>query len=454
MSIPPKISGRTRWHLGGLLTIAAAAGDTNGALAVVEQRAPRGYATPPHVHGREDETLYVVEGELRFIVDGVPGKVAAGSAVHLPRGLPHHFEVLSAEAHYLVIITPGGFEQFFLDVSPPASATRIPGTEDHAHTDPQRMIDAAAAWGTTVFRKGTDALLAAVRTVETSNDQAGIIEAYGVLGAALDVPASLDDVIDPLVGVVADRLRSDPVHARALVLLGILIERSDSRWDFVLPLLLSAVHPDLGEATLLAFAYLLAHFPDDADAVRTAMEPVGLPEPDWHSAKPDLLALMGAKAVQAVEGDASLDVMGANCNDDYHLGPVDGPGLDLGIDSIRVALPELFEVRATAHQLPFASGSLGAVNCSNALHLFPDPRKVIQEIGRCLRHNGVFTARTFRQAERPTYRYFQQQREKMFNVRSFRVDELVSWLTTAGLELTDLHTPAGAVLFAARRTSR
>jgi SAM-dependent methyltransferase len=187
---------------------------------------------------------------------------------------------------------------------------------------------------------------------------------------------------------------------------------------------------------------------------------------------------------------AFLNVMGANWDseltaggeDDYlraHLAPVDGPVLDLAcgagrwtrtvaahvgeprvigldlsvamLDLIRAELPGLCVVRGTALRLPFTTGSLGAVNCSNALQLLPDPRAVIHEIGRCLAPGGTFTAFTFRQARRPTYRHFQRQHERTFNVRAFRVDELVSWLTSAGLELTDLSTPAETILFTARR---
>ncbi|MEV4319975.1 class I SAM-dependent methyltransferase [Actinocrispum sp. NPDC049592] len=187
---------------------------------------------------------------------------------------------------------------------------------------------------------------------------------------------------------------------------------------------------------------------------------------------------------------AFLNIMGANWNDsltperedDYlsaHIVPVDGPVLDLGcgagrwtrtvvdtvgqarvigldlslamIDLIRAELPELCVVRANALQLPFGRDSLGAVNCSNALQLFPEPRTVIQEVGRVLKPGGTFTAFTFRQAERPTYRYFQSQHEKTFNVRSFRVDELTTWLTSAGLDLLDLTSLSGTLLFTARK---
>ncbi|MCS7479396.1 methyltransferase domain-containing protein [Umezawaea endophytica] len=139
-----------------------------------------------------------------------------------------------------------------------------------------------------------------------------------------------------------------------------------------------------------------------------------------------------------------------------HLGGARVVGLDLSvpmIDLIRASLPDLCVVRGTALRLPFADRSLGAVNCSNALQLLPDPRSVLREAGRCLRPGGLFTAFTFRRADRPAYRYFQSRHERTFNVRAFRTTELVTWLASAGLELVDLRTPAGMLLFTARRTT-
>jgi SAM-dependent methyltransferase len=123
------------------------------------------------------------------------------------------------------------------------------------------------------------------------------------------------------------------------------------------------------------------------------------------------------------------------------------------IDTIRAEVPGVRVVRGTALRLPFATGSLGGVNCSNALQLLPEPRNVLREVGRCLRPGGVFTAFTYRRSERPTYRHFQRQQEETFGVRSFTTTELVSWLTAAGLDLVDLRSPAGMLLLTARRTS-
>jgi SAM-dependent methyltransferase len=139
-----------------------------------------------------------------------------------------------------------------------------------------------------------------------------------------------------------------------------------------------------------------------------------------------------------------------------HLGLGRVVALDLSIpmiDAIRADIPGIRVVRGTALRLPFATGSLGAVNCSNALQLLPDPRSVLREVARCLRPGGLFTAFTYRQAERPTYRHFQQQHEDTFGVRSFTPHELMSWLSATGLDLVDLRSPAGMLLLTARRTA-
>jgi SAM-dependent methyltransferase len=137
-----------------------------------------------------------------------------------------------------------------------------------------------------------------------------------------------------------------------------------------------------------------------------------------------------------------------------HLGQRQVIGLDLSaamLDAIRAELPGLWLLRGTALQLPFATGSLGAVNCSNALQLLPNPRLVLREAARCLQPGGVFTAFTFRRAESPTYRHFQRRHEETFGVRSFTPTELVRWLVSAGLEPVDLRSPTSMLLLTARR---
>ena len=87
--------GEALWFLGGLATVKASAETTGGRVAVIEHLAPRGSGSPLHVHHREDEWFYVLEGELTFWVGGEVIVAPAGSFVFGPRDIPHTFIVSS-----------------------------------------------------------------------------------------------------------------------------------------------------------------------------------------------------------------------------------------------------------------------------------------------------------------------------------------------------------------------
>jgi len=147
----PDTSHGALWHLGGLLRIRAYGAETNGALAIVEEHARSGYRTPTHVHTREDETLYVIDGELSYRRGDEAGIAGPGDVVFLPRHSAHHFEVVSEYAHFLNIVSPAGFENFFAQVSGPALADRVPTEADSAHADSQTMAAAASRLGVTIL---------------------------------------------------------------------------------------------------------------------------------------------------------------------------------------------------------------------------------------------------------------------------------------------------------------
>ncbi len=99
--------GEALWFFGTLLTVKAGAEQTGGRFSLVEQYAPRGMATPLHVQPEDDETFYVIEGDLTFYLeDGQPIPASAGSFVHIPAGTPHAFQVDSETARFLDLSTP------------------------------------------------------------------------------------------------------------------------------------------------------------------------------------------------------------------------------------------------------------------------------------------------------------------------------------------------------------
>jgi quercetin dioxygenase-like cupin family protein len=128
--------------LDSLLAIRADAERTGGRLGVSESWAPRGHASPLHVHSREDEAFFVIDGELQFwLGDGPPSRYRSGGLAWLPRSLPHAFVVTSPTARFLTIMIPGGFEDLFR-TGTPTESREIPG---EGSADPAGVQRAGAA---------------------------------------------------------------------------------------------------------------------------------------------------------------------------------------------------------------------------------------------------------------------------------------------------------------------
>jgi quercetin dioxygenase-like cupin family protein len=78
--------------VGGPLTFKVRGEQTNGTFTAFENVIPPGQGPPLHTHANEDESWYVIEGELRFKLDGDVHLAPAGSFVFVPRGTPHCFQ--------------------------------------------------------------------------------------------------------------------------------------------------------------------------------------------------------------------------------------------------------------------------------------------------------------------------------------------------------------------------
>ena len=114
------------WFANSLMRVLADAEVTGGQLALIEQRAPRGFSPPTHVHSREDQLLVVIEGAITARLGDDDSVVGEGESVWLPRGIAHTFRVDSDEARIIEVTTPGGFEQFHVELGTPATEVRIP----------------------------------------------------------------------------------------------------------------------------------------------------------------------------------------------------------------------------------------------------------------------------------------------------------------------------------------
>jgi quercetin dioxygenase-like cupin family protein len=138
---------RSVWYNGTLMTFLATGEDTHGEFALIEAVARRGNVPPPHIHHREDEIFYVLEGEVVVSVDDRTIKGTAGTMFFLPRDVPHSFTIESEQSRMLILLTPAGLEGWFKEFSVPARAITLPPADEPAYGEVQRMLEAAPRYG-------------------------------------------------------------------------------------------------------------------------------------------------------------------------------------------------------------------------------------------------------------------------------------------------------------------
>ena len=137
--------GTATWFLGNRMIVRATAESTGGAYGLVESWIPAGSSPPLHVHHREDESFYVLAGQVRFRCAGEDIVAGPGSHVFLPRDVPHTFRVEGDETvHLLTLLTPGGGERFFVDGGRPPEG---PGLPPPGPPDIETLRHAAEAYG-------------------------------------------------------------------------------------------------------------------------------------------------------------------------------------------------------------------------------------------------------------------------------------------------------------------
>jgi len=109
--------GRTFSVVGDVYRFLATGEDTDGKYALMEAIVPPGGGPPPHVHSREEEGFYILEGEITFTVNGERIVAKARTFANMPVGTPHSFKNESNRpAKMLISVAPAGLEQMFFEV--------------------------------------------------------------------------------------------------------------------------------------------------------------------------------------------------------------------------------------------------------------------------------------------------------------------------------------------------
>jgi mannose-6-phosphate isomerase-like protein (cupin superfamily) len=104
--------------LGEILTIIVSGKDSDGIYAVIEEVSPPSGGPPLHLHHKEDESFYVLEGEYEIQCGDDKIIASPGTFVFAPRKIAHTFRNISAgKGKILAIVTPAGIERFFEELS-------------------------------------------------------------------------------------------------------------------------------------------------------------------------------------------------------------------------------------------------------------------------------------------------------------------------------------------------
>ena len=103
--------GRTIAVVGDVYRFLATGEDTNGKYAMWEAIVPPGSGPPPHVHSREEEGFYILEGEITLHVGDERIVATAGMFANMPVGTPHSFKNESGKpAKMLISVAPAGLD--------------------------------------------------------------------------------------------------------------------------------------------------------------------------------------------------------------------------------------------------------------------------------------------------------------------------------------------------------
>jgi quercetin dioxygenase-like cupin family protein len=137
--------GEARWWAGSLAVIKASAADTGGQMTIIEITEPPNAKAPLHVHHREDEAFWVLEGSATFEVGERTIEAGPGDYLLGPRDIPHRFTTGPDGCRMLFILTPGGFDELLRAVSMPAEARTLPPAEDGAPPSEEEMRQMEAA---------------------------------------------------------------------------------------------------------------------------------------------------------------------------------------------------------------------------------------------------------------------------------------------------------------------
>ncbi|RZU29621.1 cupin domain [Edaphobacter modestus] len=145
--------GSTFAYMGSLMTFLAKGPETSGRFALMEYHTKPGNEPPPHVHEREHELYFVLEGTMRFYCEDKILDIGAGDVVFLPQGKAHAFTCTSNVVRTLIFVQATGkdavgLDSYFLAMGEPAARMVLSESAvTYAVDDPEHAIRVGASTG-------------------------------------------------------------------------------------------------------------------------------------------------------------------------------------------------------------------------------------------------------------------------------------------------------------------
>ncbi|GAB3007042.1 hypothetical protein GCM10027051_03370 [Niabella terrae] len=149
-SLPAILSRREKqnsyWYIGHLMSVLIRKENTDNNYALLRCTERRGLEPPPHIHTKENETFLVLDGTVIYTVGNTEFKATAGEIMFLPKNIQHSFKIQTETLETLMLLTPGGFENYFIEMSEPAEALRLPPMP-RGKPDIAKLIATASKYG-------------------------------------------------------------------------------------------------------------------------------------------------------------------------------------------------------------------------------------------------------------------------------------------------------------------
>lgn len=148
--IPPLLASRNKensyWYIGHLMSLLVSAEQTGGTYSLLRATERRGLEPPPHTHTREHETFLILDGEVQYTVGQQTFEAKPGDVMFLPKDIQHSFKIQTETLETLMLLTPGGFEKYFIEMSEPAGEVQLPPVPQTAPDIP-RLVAIASKYG-------------------------------------------------------------------------------------------------------------------------------------------------------------------------------------------------------------------------------------------------------------------------------------------------------------------